>query len=230
MARNVEQTAQRALAYWEKARASDNRVAAPVLYTRGLGCFLSYLHLTDRADVVPTQHAFAAMWREAATMLDRNGVAQRAVEYARAGLAVAHVADPTAGEIERVRSAVETGSSGRVQRVLGEHGRPLTAAMLIGAGAEARALLACLLWKHHLPSGDRWVVGRDGRASYWQDQKRLQRAVLPSCVGMSRTAEMRQLATEAVLIYEELCRVEQDFENPLRQAVTTLARIDGVPL
>jgi hypothetical protein len=41
-------------------------------------------------------------------------------------------------------------------------------------------------------------------------------------------AEMRQLATEGVLMYDELCRSERGFESSRRRAVETLARIDGV--
>ncbi|MGH3623386.1 MAG: hypothetical protein ACRDQ5_16580 [Sciscionella sp.] len=236
MGRNVEHIAQKALAYWGKARGMDARkrvVVASVLYTRGLGSFLSYLHLTDRTDVAPTQHAFASMWREAAMLLDRTNAGLRAIEYVRAGLAVADLADPAAGHLERIRPVLENRFEEPVQRVLGDHGSPLTAAALIGSGAEARILLAELLWKYRglpRPPDGGWVVGTGGKTSYWQDQQRLQRAILPSCMGMDTDAEMWQLATEAILIWDELSKFEGRFGRPLLRAVDTLARIDGVPL
>ncbi|WP_028924098.1 hypothetical protein [Pseudonocardia acaciae] len=235
MGRDVEHLVQKALGKWEKARAMGERgnlAFAGVLYTRAIGRFVSYFQLTPHANVVPAYHALASMGCEAAMMFDHRGDGELAIQFARAGLAASHLADPAKGEPARIRNALRDEATRPMhQYVLTDARPPLRPATLIGGAAQARALLAGILRKYPglpEPTSPRWPIGSGGRVSYLQDQKRYLRAVLPSCVGLDNDAEMRTLATEAVLIYDELCQSEGGFESASRRAVATLARIDGL--
>jgi hypothetical protein len=235
--RDLEHVVQKALACWAKARALDAQgrtVRATATYTKGFATFLSFLHRTDRSDLVPVYHAFGMISVEIAMRLDPAASGRTATEYARVALAASHFADPAAGEPPRIRNVLrDEAAEPLFQLVLGGGEQPpLRAATLIGGAAEARILLAELLRKYRSqpePGGPRWPIGSGGKpTTYLQHQKRYRRAILPSCLSMDIDAEMRQLATEGVLMYDELCRSERGFESSCRRAVETLARIDGV--
>lgn len=235
MARDREHVVQLGLSAWEKARElkAKGRIGfAAVKYTNSAGRFLSYLQLAGNVDVRPVRHAFSTMSLEAAAMLDRAGTEQAAIDFARMGLAAAYLADPTAGDPARIRTILlDRSRPPMVQRVLTGGHPVLSMATVIGGSAAARLLLADLLSKYRglpEPRGARWPIGTGGKVSYWQEKKRYHRAVLPSCAGMSTEAEMRQLASEAVLIYAELSESAEGFESARRRAADALGRIDRV--
>jgi hypothetical protein len=235
VARDREHVVQLGLSAWEKARElkAKGRIGfAAVKYTNSAGRFLSYLQLAGNIDVRPVRHAFSTMSREAAAMLDRPGTEQASIDFARMALATAYLADPTAGDSARIRTLLlDKSRPPMFQRVLTGERPVLSMATVIGGSAAARLLLADLLSKHRglpEPRDPRWPIGSGGRVSYWKDKKRYHRAVLPSCAAMSTEAEMRQLATEAVLIYSELCESAEGFESARRLAADALGRIDRV--
>jgi hypothetical protein len=235
MARDVEHLVQQALTRWEAARKFEARGDlrhAFWAYSKGIGALLSYLRLTDRSRLVPVHHAMGTMCREIVSVAVRRGSTQEALQHARMGLAATHFAAPSASRPEQVRQLLQAPTGDPMfQRVIGGQGPPLTAPALLTAAAESRLMLAGLLHTHPgRQAGDRWTIGTGARVSYPAYLTRYRWAVLPSCTGMDDAAEMRQLAVEAVLIYDELCRSGHGPESSVRRAVETLARVEGVGL
>ncbi|TCC62222.1 hypothetical protein E0H73_16080 [Kribbella pittospori] len=235
VAKDFENIVQKALARWDEARGFEARGElrhAFWAYSKGIGYFLSYLRLTDRRHLVPVHHAMGTMCREIVRVAELRGSTREAVDHARMGLAATHLAAPSVGRPAKVRQLLRTpAGESMVHRVIGGDAPPLTVAALVTAAAESRLMLADLLRRHPgRQPADRWTIGTGERVSYPAYLTRYRRAVLPSCAGMDETTEMRQLAVEAVLTYDELCRSQHGSESAVRRATETLARIEGVVL
>ncbi|GAU71032.1 hypothetical protein SSP35_26_00030 [Streptomyces sp. NBRC 110611] len=222
MPRTVDRYVPMALQFWERGRRYEDQ-GRPVLasrsYTRGLGCFLSYVKLAQDVQLAPAYYAFGTLGRELARLLAPMHRLS-ALQNARMALAASHLADPTRGQAGLIRRAVrDDRGRGMYQLTLDRRRLELTPEVRIAGAADARDLLASLLGTGptRRSAQGRWPIGSGarlgrGRRAYWQEKKRYMQAVLPSCAGLDERRERARLRQEADAFFAELRRVAPGFD------------------
>lgn len=232
---------QMALSCWDTARSrvsAGQRVRAAHAYAEGARHFLWCVNLTRSAeknstalprpaDLMPVFHAMGAMGREAVLVLEQMGAMRPAALLARMALAASHLADPVAGNPELIKKTLAADDAAPAPLDLNGDG-PLSAESRIAGAAEARLLLARLMAQRpglRRRTGPPWLIGSGGTVHFEQEKARFERAVLPSCAGLTPEKEMSRIAKESLGMYTRLCETVPRYETFRDEAAEIVGRI-----
>jgi hypothetical protein len=172
-------------------------------------------------------HAMGAMGREGGAVLEQAGVTRPAAHLARIALAASHLADPVEGNPKLIKETLAAEAGGTQPRLDLNGDGPLSAESRIAGAAEARLLLARLMVERpglRRREGAPWVIGPGEPVYFEREKAQFERAVLPSCAGLTPDAEMRRLAQESLDMYTKLCGVAPGYESARDQAKEILRR------
>jgi hypothetical protein len=228
----ADEQLQAGLSCWEEARRhaeTGRRVQAGLTYQRGVNHLLLHIQLVrwtsaEQTASVRVFHAVGTLAREAVPVIEGARTPFHAMSHARVALAASHLADPAGGDPAGVGAALDDAPGSPAAFDLIGDG-PLTAEARIAGAAEARLILARLMWRHpdfadKLRKGA-WQVGGGDRDGLRHFRRKYRRGVLPSCVGLDRDAEVRALAHEGVLLYSALRDATSGHEAALSAALAT---------
>ncbi|GAA3879726.1 hypothetical protein [Streptomyces sedi] len=240
MARDITRHLREGVDAWQRARdlAARGRTArAGLAYQRGANALLLYRTSLRRAEVDGGRprgaegdaalFALGALTREGVPVMAQARAPRFATLHARAGLAAAHLVDPSGGSPEAVAATLAVAPE-PLPRLAPEEEPPVGAAERIAGAASSRLLMAGLTADHPAVLArerHRWAVADEDPLSFARERRRFRGALLPGCAGLGLRAEARRLASEGARSHRELSRVLPAHTGELARVERELAAV-----
>ncbi|SOD62328.1 hypothetical protein SAMN06297387_105144 [Streptomyces zhaozhouensis] len=244
MARDITRHLREGVDAWQRARdlaARGKAARAGLAYQRGANALLLYRTLLRRSEADDGRprgaegdaalFALGALTREGVPLMARARAPRFASLHARAGLAAAHLADPSGGAPEAVAATLAVAPE-PLPRLAPEREPPVGAAERIVGAASSRLLMAGLTADHPAVLArerHRWPVADEEPLPFARERRRFRGALLPGCAGLGQRAEAGRLAREGARTHRELRRAlpahAAELERVERELATILSRL-----